>query len=51
MVHLEGGCDVSIYGLVASTGQGHVPPTNPPNHCQGASRPDKPSKSGACLEI
>jgi uncharacterized repeat protein (TIGR01451 family) len=51
LVHLEAGCDVTIYGIAASTGQGHVPPTNPPNRCQGAANPTKPANSTACLEI
>lgn len=51
LVHLEGGCDVTILGLVESTGQGHGVPNNPPNHCNTTNRPDKPSNSTACVEI
>lgn len=48
-VHLEGGCTVRIFGLVASTGPGHSVTTD--NKCQGAERPDKPANSRACVEI
>jgi uncharacterized repeat protein (TIGR01451 family) len=51
LVHLQGGCDVALHGLVASTGQGHVPPTNPPNHCHGPARFDKPADATGCVEI
>lgn len=51
LVHLEGGCDVSILGLVQSTGQGHAVPNSPVNHCNALHRPDKPSNSTACVEV
>jgi parallel beta-helix repeat protein len=51
LVHLEGGCNVVVNGLVQSTGPGHSVPNSPPNHCNGANRPDKPSDSTACIEI
>jgi hypothetical protein len=64
LVHLKGGCDVLIIGLVQSTGVGHVTPKNPPNSCNNftpingspprrnpATRPDKPSNSTACVEV
>ncbi len=50
LVHLEGGCDVIIIGLVESTGVGHGIPKNPPNSCNAAFRPDKPANSTACVE-
>ena len=46
-MHLEG-CDVTITGLVRSTGVGHALPTNPANHCNSAGHP---SGSTACVEI
>lgn len=63
LVHLEGGCDVLINGLVESTGVGHVTPGNPPNSCSNvipragsvrrnpATRPGKPFNSTACVEV
>jgi hypothetical protein len=33
LVHGEGGCDVTILGLVESTGHGHASPNSPTNHC------------------
>ncbi|OGI60304.1 hypothetical protein A2641_01100 [Candidatus Nomurabacteria bacterium RIFCSPHIGHO2_01_FULL_37_25] len=51
LVHLEGGCDVLILGLVESTGQAHTIPNSPVNHCNNVNRPDKPSNSTACVEI
>ena len=33
LVHGEGGCDVTILGLVESTGHGHALPNSPTNHC------------------
>jgi hypothetical protein len=63
LVHLQGGCDVLIEGLVESTGTGHVPPGNPPNSCSNviphagstrrnpATRPGKPFNSTACVEV
>ena len=51
LVHLEGGCDVLILGLVESTGQGHGVPNSPPNHCSTTNRPDKPTNSTACVEV
>ncbi|HEV8437054.1 MAG TPA: hypothetical protein VGT40_03075 [Methylomirabilota bacterium] len=50
LVHLEGGCNVNIFGLVASTGPGHTFPP-PPNRCDSAFRPDKPNNATACVEI
>lgn len=50
LVHLSG-CDVTIYGLVESTGPGHAIPNNPPNHLNSIYRPDKPSNSTAGVEI
>lgn len=51
LVHLEGGCEVIIEGLVASTGPGHGVPNTPRNHCNDTNRPDKPSNSTACVEV
>lgn len=52
LVHLEGGCDVVIVGLVQSTSSGgHVTPNSPPNHCDGNFRPGKPANSIACIEL
>jgi hypothetical protein len=63
LVHLQGGCDVLINGLVESTGTGHAIPGNPPNSCDDviphagsvrrnpATRPGKPSNSTACVEV
>lgn len=48
-VHLEGGCDVQIFGLVESTGPGHTVPGA--NLCHGTERPDKPANSTACVEV
>jgi parallel beta helix pectate lyase-like protein len=51
LVHLEGGCRVVINGLVESTGDGHVIPNSPPNHCNSSNRPDKPTNSTGCIEV
>ncbi len=51
LIHLEGGCQVVISGTVTSTGFAHGVPTNPPNHCNNANRPDKPANSAACIEV
>jgi hypothetical protein len=51
LVHLEGGCDVKILGLVESTGRGHAVPNSPPNSCNSAFRDDKPAHSTACVEV
>lgn len=57
LVHLEGGCNVKIFGLVESTGPGNVVPNAPPNHCGnnagkgGGGRPDKPANTTACIEV
>lgn len=63
LVHLQGGCDVLINGLVQSTGVGHAIPGNPPNSCSNviphagsvrrnpATRPGKPFNSTACVEV
>ena len=50
LVHLQGGCVVTIFGLVASTGPGHTA-TSPPTKCSGTNRPDKPANTRACVEI
>ena len=50
LVHLQGGCVVTIFGLVASTGPGHTP-TVPANRCNSSYRPGKPVKSRGCVEI
>ncbi len=50
LVHLEA-CNVTIYGLVESTGKGHGIPSNPPNHLNPAYRPGKPANSAAGVEI
>jgi hypothetical protein len=50
LVHLEG-CSVVVNGLVESTAPGHVVPSNPPNSCNGATRPGKPADSTGCVEI
>ena len=54
LVHLQGGCDVKVLGLVASTGAGHTRPFK--NRCDSnnpgaAIRPGKPTNSAACVEI
>ena len=54
LVHLQGGCDVKVFGLVASTGPGHNRP--PKNRCDSNNpgapiRPGKPNNSTACVEI
>jgi hypothetical protein len=63
LVHLEGGCVVSVFGLVESTGLGHITPNRPPNSCSNvlpvagsvrrnaAVRPGKPTNSTACVEV
>jgi hypothetical protein len=57
LVHLEGGCEVVIEGLVESTGPGHGVPNTPPNHCNSANRPDKDPNPDpdigptACIEV
>jgi hypothetical protein len=48
LVHLQGGCDVKIFGLVASTGPGHAGGFN---RCQPPNRPGHPTASQACVEI
>jgi hypothetical protein len=50
LVHLQGGCTVTIFGLVASTGPGHTP-TLPANRCNNTFRPGKPANSRGCVEI
>jgi hypothetical protein len=50
LVHLCA-CNVTIYGLVESTGAGHAIPSNPPNHLDNSFRPDKPSNSTAGIEV
>ena len=54
LVHAQGGCDVKVFGLVASTGPGHNRP--PKNRCDSNNpgaplRPGKPVNSTACVEI
>ncbi len=52
LVHLSAGCNVTIYGLVESTGNGaHAIPNSPVNHCYAPSRPDKNPNSTTCVEI
>ncbi|MBI3245077.1 MAG: DUF4215 domain-containing protein [Deltaproteobacteria bacterium] len=52
LVHLGGGCGVSLFGLVQSTGPGHVVPTNPPNRCNLNDRPhDTTIDPMACVEV
>ncbi len=51
LVHLGGGCEVRIEGLVESTGPAHSVPDSPPNHCNNTNRPDKPANSTACIEV
>jgi hypothetical protein len=67
LVRLVGGCFVKVFGLVESSGVGHIVPSNPANHCNGKTpvppfpgnpgpfpagfRPDKPANSTACIEI
>ena len=54
LIHLEGGCNVVIDGLVESTAIGHGIPNSPPNHCgplASPPRPDKPANSTACIEV
>jgi hypothetical protein len=48
LVHLQG-CDVTIFGLVESTGPGHTVP--PKNLCNDPNRPGKPANSTGCVEI
>ena len=50
LVHLQGGCVVTVFGLVASTGPGHTP-TAPANKCNSINRPGKPVNSRGCVEI
>ena len=57
LVHLEAGCQVSVFGLVRSSGPGHT--TGIARRCFDADgsgpnapiRPDKPSSSTGCVEI
>jgi len=54
LIHLEGGCNVVIDGLVESTAIGHGIPNSPPNHCGPLASPprlDKPANSNACVEV
>jgi hypothetical protein len=50
-VHLEGGCDVQIFGLVESTGPGHTVPGANLCHAPERPGPDKPANSTACVEV
>jgi hypothetical protein len=45
LVHLQGGCNVNVCGLVESTGTGHAVPNSPTNHCyyQQAGFPTPPN--------
>jgi hypothetical protein len=47
-VHLEGGCAVTVFGLVESIGPGHGAINN---LCNPPDRPDKPVNSAACVEV
>jgi hypothetical protein len=49
LVHLQGGCDVKVFGLVASVGPGHT--LGAGNRCDSALRNTKPTNSQACVEI
>jgi hypothetical protein len=51
LVHLEAGGNVFVFGLVESTGPGHVVPVQPANYCAGLKRPDKPANATACVEV
>jgi hypothetical protein len=51
LIHLEAGGSVFVFGLVESTGPGHVVPVQPANYCAGLKRPDKPANSTACVEV
>jgi hypothetical protein len=51
LVHLEAGGSVFVFGLVESTGPGHVVPVQPANYCAGLKRPDKPANATACVEV
>src|SRR5262245_50799158 len=51
LVHLVGGCDVRIFGLVESTGKGSAVPNASANHCREPFRPGKPANSVACVEV
>jgi parallel beta-helix repeat protein len=50
LVHLSS-CEVTIEGLVESTGPGHAVPNSPPNHCDATFRPGKPAHSTGCVEV
>ena len=51
LIHLEAGGSVFVFGLVESTGAGHVVPVQPANYCAGQKRPDKPANATACVEV
>ena len=51
LIHLEAGGSVFVFGLVESTGPGHVVPVQPANYCAGLKRPDKPANATACVEV
>jgi len=51
LIHLEAGGSVFVFGLVESTGPGHVVPVQPANYCAGQKRPDKPANATACVEV
>jgi hypothetical protein len=48
LVHLEAGCNVTVFGLVESTGPGHKIPPLATNKCHPAG---KPANSTACVEV
>src|SRR5262249_30135836 len=48
LVHVQGGCDVKIFGKVFSAGQGHIGGVN---RCQPPNRPGHPTNSQTCVEI
>ena len=51
LIHLEAGGSVFVFGLVESTGPGHVVPVQTANYCAGQKRPDKPANATACVEV
>jgi hypothetical protein len=51
LIHLEAGGSVFVFGLVESTGPGHVVPVQPANSCAGQYRSDKPADATACVEV
>jgi len=51
LIHLAAGGSVFVFGLVESTGAGHVIPVQPANYCAGLKRPGKPANATACVEV